>query len=366
MNRRQFFGTAAVATAARPAALPFRAIASHPNANDPKPLKPDRSRLRATAEHAMVSTSHPFATEAAVVALKKGGNAVDAYLTAALTQCVLEPVMTTLGGGLGVNFYEAASGRVFLAGGSFSDPEAEVGEFSAHDFTTGRTVMVPGYVAGVYGASQRFGRLSWEELFEPAIHYAREGFVIDHLLWGWTFEYRRWIGRYPEGREIWFPQGHFLSVGDILRQPKLATTLERIRDEGPEYFYQGEWSRNFVEAVRARGSRITQDDMTKVLESGPGYVVDTSVPRGQYREYEVVGAGHAMIVFALNLVEAGDLRSRGRPTGQRRRPLLPDPHRAGGLAHRHAVRSRYPRRTHLKGIRPSGLEGDRGRSPTSL
>ena len=101
MNRREFFGTAAVATAARPAAQPFHAIATHPNANDPRPLKPDESRLRATAEHAMVSTSHPFATEAAVAALKKGGNAVDAYLTAALTQCVLEPVMTTLAGGAG-------------------------------------------------------------------------------------------------------------------------------------------------------------------------------------------------------------------------------------------------------------------------
>ncbi len=321
MNRRDFFHGAALATAA--GLPPSRRVGAHPlqRANDdPRPLKPDKSRLRATASRAMVSTSHPYATEAALDALRQGGTAVDAYLTAAITQTVLQPVMTTLGGGLYVTYYDQASNTVAQGGTGFASPAAEDGRLESYDLTTGRTVMVPGYVASVYAISQRWGKLPWRDLFEPAIRYAREGFTIDHLLWGWTFEYSRWLGRNPEGREIWYPDGHLLSVGDTLRQTKLAITLERLRDEGPGYFYTGAWARNFVDAVRAHGGRMTYEDLAQFKIEGDGswFAADGDTPmpvtRGRFRDYEVVAPANAMMVLALNLVEEGDLRRIGHPS----------------------------------------------------
>src|SRR5574337_1684658 len=201
MNRRELMRNAALAGVT--VSLPRMSAAAVQDKfrRDPKPLEPDPTRLYATAKHAMVSTSHPLATEAAVEALKKGGNAVDAYLMAAIAQTVVEPVLTTLAGVLDISYYETKSGEVFRSGGGFANPKNENDVFRPHDYSTGRTVMVPGYVAGIHAASKRWGKLSWRELFEPAIYYAKNGFVIDHLLWGLVFEYSRWIGRFPEGRE---------------------------------------------------------------------------------------------------------------------------------------------------------------------
>jgi gamma-glutamyltranspeptidase/glutathione hydrolase len=267
----------------------------------------------------MVSTSHPYATEAALEALKNGGNAVDAWLAAALVQTVVEPVMTTLAGGIGFTFYQAESRTPVQLGGIFATPKEETGAFRSEDYQTGRTVMIPGWVAGAYDASKRHGKLPWKDLFPRAIHYAEEGFPIDHLLWGWTFEYSKWLGRYPEGREIWYPDGHLLGVGDRLRQPKLALTLRRLASEGPSYFYTGPFARKFVDAVRRHGGHLSPEDLANFKPGWKGEwvadVFDEPIPpRGRYRQYEVLAPSNGMIVFALNLVEAGDLRRRGRPS----------------------------------------------------
>jgi gamma-glutamyltranspeptidase/glutathione hydrolase len=186
------------------------------------------------------------------------------------------------------------------------------------DTMTGRAVMVPGWVRGADLTHKKWGRLSWAELLEPAIDIAENGLIIDHLLWGWTFEKKGLVGRYSEGREIWFPNGHMLGVGDTLCQPQLAVTLKRLRDEGPDYFYTGQWAKNMVAAVRARGGRITEDDLrnyqpgefTEGWKPGSGEGPATT----SFRGYEVGPPSLAMFGLGFNLVEAGDLRSRGRPS----------------------------------------------------
>lgn len=293
---------------------------------DAKPLRSDPARAYATGRQAMVTTSHPFATQAGVAVLKKGGTAVDAYLTAAILQTVLEPTMTTLTGALGITCFDAGERRVVSLGAGFNAPKAEAGELSGADYISGRTVMVPGYVAGIYHASKTKGKLPWKDLFEPAIRVAEEGFIIDHLLWGWAYEYSKWLGRYPEGRGIWYRNGYLLGVGDRLKQPQLAATLRRLAAEGPEYFYRGPFAKKYVEAVRARGGRITEEDMAAMWTAvekltgqgggggGGGGRYQEDAPRGRYREFEIVAPSNAMMVLALNLVEAGNLRTMGRPT----------------------------------------------------
>jgi gamma-glutamyltranspeptidase/glutathione hydrolase len=276
--------------------------------------------MHATGRSVMMTTSHPLATEAGVAALRKGGTAVDAYLTAALLQTVLEPTMTTLAGSLGITCWDEPKGRLLSLGAGFSSPKGEAGEFAPGDYVTARTAMVPGFVAGIHHASRLKGKLPWRDLFEPAIHYAEEGFVIDHLLWGWAYEYSKWLGRYPEGRAIWYRDGYLLSVGDRLRQPQLAATLRRLAADGPEYFYRGPFARKFVEAVRSRGSRMTEADLASAWAGVERQATEgasrsaEAAPRGRFREYEVLAPSNAMMILALNVVEAGDLRSRGRPT----------------------------------------------------
>jgi gamma-glutamyltranspeptidase/glutathione hydrolase len=181
--------------------------------------------------------------------------------------------------------------------------------------------MVPGYVAGIHHAWKARGKLPWKDLFEPAIRLAEDGFIIDHLLWGWAYEYSKWLGRYPEAREIWYPNGHLLGVGERLRQPQLAGTMRRLAADGPAYFYRGPYAKKFVDAVRSKGSRMTEDDLAAMWTSmerltsapeEPG--AEAGIPRGRYREFEVVSPANAMMILALNLVEAGNLRARGKPT----------------------------------------------------
>ena len=95
--------------------------------------------------------------------------------------------MTTLAGALGISFYDATSGAILRLGGGFASPKAEVGEFAPGDYITARTAMVPGYVAGIHHAWRTRGKLPWKDLFEPAIRLAEDGFIIDHLLWGWVY-----------------------------------------------------------------------------------------------------------------------------------------------------------------------------------
>ena len=285
---------------------------------DLKPMDPIPEHVFAGSSSGIVSSSHPLATEAALHVLKNGGSAADAYLTAAFAQTVLEPTMTTLAGGLGINFYEAKTGKLFQGGGGFGPVAAESEEWSEYDSMTGRAVMVPGWARGAEIVHKRFGKLSWGALLEPAIEFAEKGFVIDHLLWGWTFEKKAWVGRYPEGRAIWFPNGHLLGVGDTLRQPELAQTLKRLRDEGPDYFYTGQWAKKCVEAVRARGGRITLDDFknyrSAAISGGfrPGSSEGPATTT--YRGHEIAPPSLAMFALAGDLVEAGDLRARGKPT----------------------------------------------------
>lgn len=288
---------------------------------DRRPLKPNPANLYATAKRGMISTSHALASEAGVEAMRKGGTAVDAYLTAAAVQCVVEPQLTCFAGALGLTHYDAKTGLIAHGGGGLSMPKEESNVFTQYDYTTARPVMVPGYVAGMHALQKRWGKLSWAEIFEPAIHIAKEGFIIDHFLWGWAYEYSFFLGRYPEGRAIWFPDGYLLSVGDRLRQPALAKTMERIVTEGPDYFFTGDWGKKFVPMVRAQGSKITAEDLTRVQARIASSLTpdglresERSIARGRYREYEVVASGNPLSVFALNLVEEGNLRARGRPT----------------------------------------------------
>ncbi|MDE2805884.1 MAG: gamma-glutamyltransferase [Gemmatimonadota bacterium] len=284
---------------------------------DMKPPQPIGAHVRVVGSGVMATTDHPYATEAALWTLERGGTAADAYITAALVQCVLEPAMTTLGGGFGVTCYDAATGELSTAGGAFAFPSgAPASEpYEEARSWTGFGAMVPGYVRGLEAAHGAYGRLSWQELWEPAIAFAENGFVIDHTLWAYTHHYRKMVGRFAgPGRDNWFRDGYILGVGDTVHLPELASTMTRLRDEGGDYFYTGPFARKLVDEVARRGGGITMDDLAAMQ----GFVSrswKSAEPGGApYRDYEIAPSSGLLFLLGLQVFEAADLRSMGRPT----------------------------------------------------
>ena len=283
-----------------------------------RPARPVETDIYVRGARASASTSHPIATQIAMDVLNDGGSAADAYVAAAFAQTVLEPDMTTLAGTFVVNYWDAKSGSVAFAGSAFSPPAA-LRDDGSHAITTdGRAVLIPGFTRGAWNVHQKWGRLPWKRVLEPAIAIAQGGFAMDWSLWGHMYQYLQWYGRTEEGRALWVPSGSPIAIGETWRQPALAKTLTGIRDEGPDYMYVGPWGRKFVDTVCAHNGLVTNADMTATeagvftspeWKPGSGGAFQSTT----YRGYEV-SATCGLLALALNLVEAADLTSRGRPT----------------------------------------------------
>lgn len=266
----------------------------------------------ATGRNGIAVTSHPVVTRVATDILRAGGNAADAALAASVAQTVVEPHMSTICGVLSMLYHDAATGETTYLNGSMDCPR-ELTSFAPADIATGRSVAVPGFWAAYEAARERHATRKSSELVAPAIELAREGFEVHPFLYGMAFEQAGTLGRYPEGRESYFPDGRLIDVGETLRQPRLAATLEALVDGGADYFYRGEFARKMVETVRNAGGVLTRDDLE-------AYEVRWMDPaRGTYRGYDVVGSpppdnGGTHVIEILNLIEQVPLLEWGPPT----------------------------------------------------
>ena len=273
--------------------------------------RPDPANVSAIGRKAMISTSHPAATEAGLAALRRGGSAVDAYLAAAAVQTVIEPTMTSLGGSLAMTVYEPSVGKSRILAGMCFMPAAEQGGVLDDDaYWSGRTVTAPGWVCGAHAAWKKWGKLKWSDMWSEALSCAHEGFIVDQLLWGTIWEYRNVPGMYAQGRDVWHPGGRLVCVGELLRQPALARTIERLSEQGPDFFYQGEFARHYVETARAAGGHLTLEDMATAQQKA--FELELPVLR-LINGYELHTNG-LMYALALNLASIGGLGKRGLPT----------------------------------------------------
>lgn len=260
----------------------------------------------------MVVTSHPIVTNAAVEILRGGGNAADAALGASVVQTVVEPHMTTICGVLSMLYYDAESGQTTYLNGSMDRPENLTSLVPA-DLSTGKSVAVPGFWAAFEAGLERHGSRSKSDLVGPAIELARQGFEVHPFLYGMAFEQIGTLGRYAEGREMFFPDGRLIEVGEVLKQPALAETLENLVADGADYFYRGTFAKKMVETVQRAGGVMTLDDLDR-------YEARWMEPaRGTYRGFDVVGSpppdtGGMHVIEILNLLELIPLAEWGPPT----------------------------------------------------
>ncbi len=212
----------------------------------------------------IVGTSNALAIRAGFEALKQGGSAVDAALVTSLAQIALNAgAAVSYAGVLAMMCYEASTGELHSLNAGYNVPRKETDPLSIPRFEpSGRSALVPGFMAGVQAAHSRFGRLPLETLFEPAIHFAQEGFRISDALAGRIAMNRSVLSRLPEARRIFAREdGELVVEGDWFHQPELAETLRAVAAEGADYMYRGPWATKLVQVVQREGGKMVFDDL---------------------------------------------------------------------------------------------------------
>jgi gamma-glutamyltranspeptidase/glutathione hydrolase len=216
----------------------------------------------------MAATSHPLASLAAIEALRAGGNAVDAAVTAVAVLCVVEPQMTGIGGdcfcmldvpGQRVWGYNG-SGR---AGAGASLEALMARGISAIAGDSIHAVTVPGAIDAWAAILAAHGRFSLDRALAPAIHYAERGFpVAARIAWDWAWEVGKLRADAGAARHFLF-DGCAPAEGDVVKLPALARTLRTIAAKGPRAFYEGPIADDIVATVAARGSFLTVEDFAR-------------------------------------------------------------------------------------------------------
>lgn len=280
---------------------------------------PDAGR-RVVAEHAAIATADPRASEAGLEMLRAGGNAIDAAVAAAFAIGVVEPQMSGLGGGGAMtiwlhedrraeflDFYAAQfapSWKAALTAGA--GPDADIGPGDL------RVVGVPGNVAGLLAAHERYGRLSRERVMAPAIRLARDGFAVSQVMAEYIVDEADKLDRFEASGRFVRPGGEPLPPGAHLRNPQLAETLGRIAQRGAAGFYEGETARALVQAMNAGGNPVRLEDLA-------GYTVQWERPLcATYRGRVLLSApppqSGSQVLHTLELLEPYDLPAMGLPT----------------------------------------------------
>lgn len=277
-------------------------------------------RIPVAAEHGMVVTSQFTASEVGTHILQSGGNAVDAAVATAFSLAVTYPTAGNIGGGgflvyhgadgetTGFNFREkaplASTERMFLG------PDGEIRDNSNHAGPL--AVGVPGTVAGLWLAHQRFGSLPWSELLEPAVRLAADGIPMTRYMQGFMNRMAATDeAMYAASRGVFLKDGTTpYAPGETWKQPDLARTMERIRDNGKDGFYRGETARLLAEYMAEHGGIITEEDLA-LYEADEQPLV-----HGTYRGYDVYAmsppsSGGVAVVEMLNILEGYDLSEIG-------------------------------------------------------
>lgn len=289
---------------------------------------------------AVISAAQPEAAHAGAQVLRRGGSAMDAVLAAALMQGVVDPLMCGIGGFGTMHIFDPTTGQHVTMDGQGGCPSGATEDMWAH-LVTGETrdgfgfilknfenecghasVCVPGVVALLGQAHAKFGRIPWSNLFEDAIRRANDGWIVrPHNVMVFTQNERQYgrmnygekLGVSADGRRIYLRQdGAYPKLGDVIRNPELASTLRELADGGPDSFYTGSIGERIVADMAAHGGLLTAADLTN-------FRAETSAPlRVRFRQYEFTSnnppGGGAMVAEMLRILENFDLVALGHNT----------------------------------------------------
>ncbi|WP_299159413.1 gamma-glutamyltransferase [uncultured Eudoraea sp.] len=277
------------------------------------------------ARNGMVVSSSKIASEVGIEILKKGGNAIDASVATAFALAVTHPTAGNIGGGGFLVFMDSsgttttidfrekapmnASSDMFLdEAGNLPKGINLYGRESTSNHIGLNSVGVPGTVAGLYLAHEKYGHLPWADLVQPAIDLANNGFEL-------TWSLARAAIYLDTNSKIQFIKDYFrkdngklISFGEVWKQPELANTLSEIRDKGHDGFYKGGVAKEIARYMKENGGIITKKDLQKYS------AVERKPIKGTYKGYDIYSmpppsSGGVALVEMMNLMELADLDS---------------------------------------------------------
>ncbi|MBX2819008.1 MAG: gamma-glutamyltransferase [Rhodothermaceae bacterium] len=288
------------------------------------PVFAQSGRLPAPAKNGMVVSSHYLASEVGNEVLEQGGNAMDAAVATAFALAVTLPRAGNIGGG-GFIVYHGADGEVTSFNFREKAPLAatermylnrydRIIDNSNHDGPL--SVGVPGTVAGLALAHERLGSMPWEDLVAPSVSLAEEGFPFSWEMKPFVDMLSRRPKAYPSTSKVFLKPGNkAYEPGEILKQPDLAKTLDRIQKEGHDGFYKGETARLLDQFMKVNGGLITEEDLAKYQ------AVEQAPIHGTYRGYDIYSmsppsSGGIAVVTMLNILEEYDLKEMGHNSAE--------------------------------------------------
>jgi gamma-glutamyltranspeptidase/glutathione hydrolase len=285
-------------------------------------LAQDRTQARSmvVSRYGIVAAESPLAAQVGATILAEGGNAVDAAIATNAMMGLVAPMSNGIGGDLFAIVYDAKSDRLYGLNASGWAPAGLTIEFlrskgmKTMPYQGIHSVTVPGAVDGWAKLQQRFGTLPLQELLDPAIHYAEEGFpVAEQVSALWAGE-EKLLKSEPAAAQTYLIEGHTPRLGEVFRNPNLARSLRAIADQGRDAFYKGDIARLILDCSRQHGGTLTADDLATF--SGEWVEPISTTYRG-WTVYEIPPNGQGIAaLMMLNIMENFPLASYKHNTAQ--------------------------------------------------
>lgn len=274
------------------------------------------TRSEVIAQHGMACTSQPLATQVALDILKKGGNAMDAAIAANACLGLMEPTGCGIGGDLFAIIWDAKTKKLYGLNASGRSPKSLTLDYFKEQGMTEipaygpLPVSVPGCVDGWFEIHKKFGKLPMNQILEPAIKYAEEGFPVSELIaYYLNGSVPRLASRYPNVGDIWTNDGKVPQKGDVFKNPYLANTLRKIAAGGRDAFYKGDIARTIADFIKSQGGFLSYEDLATHTSE---WVEPVSVNYRGYDVWELPPNGQGIAALQmLNILEAYDFSQWG-------------------------------------------------------
>ena len=262
----------------------------------------DYARSMVVTERGIVATSDVLASQAGAQILSQGGSAMDAAIAANAVLGVTEPMMNGIGGDLFLLYWDAKSGKLYGLNASGWAPQGLTIEFlEEHGITSMpedgiHSVTVPGAVEGWAKAHERFGKLPWKNLFNPAIYYAEKGYSVPEIIHDFWGIGQTKLKHSEEAQRVFLPHGRPPGLGEKFVNPDLGSTLRMLAEKGPREFYEGEVSKAILSTSEALGGTMQAADLAKFSAE---WVDPISIDYRGWKVYELPPNGQGMAALEM-------------------------------------------------------------------
>jgi len=271
------------------------------------------TRSEVIAQNGMAATSHPLATQIAIDILQKGGTAVDAAIAANAALGLMEPTGCGIGGDLFAIIWCSETRKLYGLNASGRSPKSLTREHfleKGYQMIPQRgplSVSVPGAVDGWFEMHRKFGRLPMSDILQPSIDYAINGFPVTELIAYLLQRSAGILGRFPNFKETFMPNGRMPRKGEIFRNPLLANTYKILATQGRDAFYKGEIAKVIDKFMHENGGFLTLDDLANHQSE---WIEPVST---NYRGYDVwqlpPNSQGIAVLQMLNILEGFDIAS---------------------------------------------------------